>query len=126
LRHYRDLDDDLRVNYCHLAAVSVDPPDVTAAFRAGLGVGFTFLSDHERRAIRALDIVDLTDANHGPIAIPYTVSLAPDLTVHRVYDGWWYVGRPTVEELRQDLRALMQGCRADYAYPGHPASVSAS
>jgi peroxiredoxin len=124
LRHYRDLDEELRVNYCHLAAVSVDPPDVAGAFRAGLGVGFPFLSDHERRAIRELDIVDLTDPKHGPIAIPYTVSLAPDLTVHRVYNGWWYVGRPTVEELRQDLRALLQACRADYEYPGHPPGTS--
>src|SRR6266496_609025 len=104
------------VNYCHLAAVSVDPPEVCAALRAGLGARFAFLSDHDRRAITALDIVDLTDQRHGPIAIPYTFSLAPDLTIHRIYNGWWYVGRPTVEELRQDLRALMEARRTDYRY----------
>lgn len=103
------------MNYCRLAAVSVDPPEVAAAFRAGLGAGFTFLSDHERRAIHALDIVDETDATHGLIAVPYTFSLAPDLTIHRVYDGWWYVGRPTVDEVRQDLRALMSR-RPDWTY----------
>jgi peroxiredoxin len=126
LRHYRDLDEELRVNYCHLAAVSVDPPDVSAAFRAGLGVGFPFLSDDDRQVIRDLDIVDLTDPAHGPIAIPYTFSLAPDLTIHRVYNGWWFVGRPTAEELRHDLRALLQSCRPDYVYPGPPVATSAT
>ena len=29
-----------------------------------------------------------------------------------------FVGRPTLEELRQDLRALMQACRQDYHYQG--------
>jgi peroxiredoxin len=116
LRHYaRDLDPELAVNYCRLAAVSVDAPEVAAAFRAGLGARFTFLSDHERRAIHALDIVDETDAKHGLIAVPYTFSLAPDLTIHRIYNGWWYVGRPTVEELRQDLRGLLSA-RPDWTY----------
>jgi len=110
------------VNYCHLAVVSTDPPEVTAAFRAGLGATFTFLSDHERSAIRALDIVEQTAPGfrHGLVAVPYTFSLMPDLAIHRVYNGWWYVGRPTVEELRQDLRAMMQACRTDYRYSDPP------
>jgi hypothetical protein len=33
--------------------------------------------------------------------------VGPDLAIHKVYDGGWFVGRPTLEELRQDLRALM-------------------
>ena len=28
--------------------------------------------------------------------------------------------RPTLEELRHDLRAIMQACRADYSYDGPP------
>ena len=32
-----DLQDELRVNYCHLAVVSTDPPEITDAFRIGLG-----------------------------------------------------------------------------------------
>jgi peroxiredoxin len=102
--------------------VSTDPPEVTAAFRTGLGATFTFLCDHERRAIRQLDIVEVTPPGfaHGLLAVPYTFSLLPDLTIHRIYNGWWYVGRPTVEELRQDLRAIMQRCRSDYSYDGPP------
>jgi peroxiredoxin len=95
--------------------VSVDPPDVAGALRAGLGASFAFLSDHERRAIQELEIVDETDGKHPRIAIPYTFSLAADLTIHKVYNGWWYLGRPTAEEIRGDLRALMER-RADWSY----------
>ena len=50
------------------------------------------------------------------MALPYTFSLFPDLTIHRIYNGWWFVGRPTLEELRQDMRAIMERCRDDYVY----------
>lgn len=111
---------DLQVNYCKLAVVSTDPPEVNAAFRTGLDATFTFLSDHERHAIRQLDMVEVTppDFKYGLLALPYTFSLRPDLTIHAIYDGWWFVGRPTLEELRQDMRAIMQVCRDDYHYTG--------
>jgi peroxiredoxin len=124
LRHYVGFQDELKVNYCHLAVVSVDAPEVTAAFRTGLGASFTFLSDHDRAAITALDIVEVTNTPHGDVAVPYSFSLFPDLTIHRIYNGWWFVGRPTVEELRQDLRAMMQACRHDYSYEGPPARTA--
>ena len=118
LRHLTELQDELAVNYCRLAVVSTDPPEVTAAFRAGLGATFVFLSDHERKAITRLDIVEQTAPGfrHGLVALPYTFSLAPDLAIHRIYTGWWFVGRPTNEELRQDFRAIMRACRPDYDY----------
>jgi peroxiredoxin len=107
LRHLNDLQRELDVNYCHLAVVSTDPPEVSAAFRAGLGATYTFLSDHERQAVTELDIVDETDPAHPRIANPCSYSVGPDLAIHKVYDGGWFVGRPTLEELRQDLRAMM-------------------
>jgi hypothetical protein len=30
------------------------------------------------------------------------------------YNGYWFVGRPTLEELRQDLRAVTKKCRPDW------------
>lgn len=114
LRRLTELQKELAVNYCKLAVASVDPPEVNAAFRAGLGASFSFLSDHKLEAIEELDIVDTSDKKHGTIAIPYSFCLLPDLTVHKIYCGWWYVGRPTNEDLRQDLRAMMQQCRTDY------------
>jgi peroxiredoxin len=87
--------------------ISTDAPDVSGALRAGLGATFTFLSDHDRRAVTELDIVDESDPNHPRIAYPWSFSVGPDLVIHKVYDGGWFVGRPTIEELRQDLRTLM-------------------
>jgi len=104
-----------------VAVVSTDPPEVTAAFRAGLGASvITFLSDAERRAITALDIVEVTPPGfrYGHLAVPFTFSLLPDLAIHRIYNGWWFVGRPTLEELRQDLRAMLRASREDYEYRG--------
>lgn len=114
LRHLVTLQEELPSAYCRVAVVSVDPPQVNGALRNGLGATFPFLSDHEHKAIEALDIVDTSDKKHGTIAIPYAFSLLPDLTVHRVYNGWYYVGRPTNEELRADMRAMIQQCRSDY------------
>ena len=65
-----DFQRELDVNYCHLAVISTDPPEVCGALRAGLGATFAFLSDHERRAVIALDIPDETDRAHPRIAIP--------------------------------------------------------
>jgi len=61
LRHLTELQDELAVNYCKLAVVATDRPDIGAAFRAGLGATYTFLSDAERQAIkRALAAAGLT------------------------------------------------------------------
>lgn len=123
MRRLTELQEDLRVNYCKLAVVSTDPPEISAAFRTGLDATFVFLSDHERHAIRQLDMAEVTppEFKYGLLALPFTFSLGPDLTIHAIYDGWWFVGRPTLEELRQDMRALLKACRAehdDYHYTG--------
>lgn len=104
---------ELRVNYCKLVVISVEPPEVCDAFRAGLGAEFPFLSDHELTAIKGLDIYHVN--KHGrPEAIPYSFSLLPDLTIYKIYNGYWHVGRPTNEELRQDYREMMKLCREDF------------
>ena len=95
------------MNYCHLAVISTDAAEISGALRAGLAATFTFLSDQDRGAVTELDILDETDKAHPRIAIPYSFSVGPDLRIHKVYDGGWFVGRPTLEELRQDLRAMM-------------------
>ena len=40
--------------------------------------------------------------------------------IFKIYNGWWYLGRPTVEELRMDLRALLSQ-RRDWWYDHTPA-----
>jgi hypothetical protein len=34
--------------------------------------------------------------------------------VFKIYNGYWFFGRPTVEELRIDLRAVLKHCRPDW------------
>jgi peroxiredoxin len=115
-RHLRGLvrlQDELEVAYSRLAVVSVDPPEVQAAFRAGLGARFLFLSDGGRRYIDELGLRETTDTVHDPYR-PAAFTLYPDLRVHRSYNGYWYWGRPTLEELRQDLRAISAAIRPDW------------
>src|SRR5918912_4415734 len=42
------LQDEVEVAYSRMVSVSVDPPAVAAAFRAGVGARWTFLSDADR------------------------------------------------------------------------------
>ena len=113
LRHYVELQKELAINYCKLVVASVDAPEINSAFRTGLGAEFPFLSDHDRKVVQALDMTE-TSKSRGVTAIPYTFSLMPDLTVHNVYCGYWYVGRPTLDELRIDLRDMMKKVRTDF------------
>lgn len=111
-----DLQGDAEVAYTRFVSVSVDRSEVQAAFRAGIGARWVFLSDHERRWIDRLGLVESTDTEHRPY-VPTVFTLAPDLTVHSVYDGYWYWGRPTLDELRLDLRAISRRIRPDWNAP---------
>jgi len=99
--------DELRVNFCRMASVAVQPAIVQAAFRAGLGANWPFLCDTEREAVNSLGILDETEGEYAFTSRPFTFVLFPDMTIYKIYDGWYFVGRPTVEELRQDLRGVM-------------------
>jgi cold shock CspA family protein len=58
--------------------------------------------------IRQIGILDTTEGEYSDRAQPYTFVLRPDLTIHQIYNGWYFVGRPTLDELRRDLRAIME------------------
>ena len=120
-QHMRQLvqfQSELAVNFGRLVTVSADAPLVGAAFRAGLGAEWPFLSDEKREVIERIGILDETEGEYAYVAQPYTFVLRSDLTIHRIYDGWFFVGRPTLEELRQDLREVMSG-RSDSHYEAH-------
>src|SRR5271165_3444334 len=118
MRQFVEFQHELRVNYAKLVTVSADPPLVQAAFRAGLGAEWTFLSDEDRTIIRQINILDETEGEYAYRAQPYTFVLRPDLGIHAIYNGWYFVGRPTNEELRLDLRAIMKS-RSDYRYEAY-------
>jgi len=107
------LQDEFEVAYARLVAVSVDPSEVQAAFRAGLGARFTFLSDGGRRYLDELGLRETTDTVHDPYR-PTVFTLYPDLRVHASYNGYWFWGRPTADELRADMRAITQAIRPDW------------
>lgn len=109
---------ELTVNYCKLVTLSVDPPLVQAAFRAGLGAHWPFLCDQKRELVKQINILDETEGEYAYRPQPYTFVLRSDLTIHKIYNGWFFVGRPTIEELRLDLRDIM-ATRSDYCYEAY-------
>ncbi len=34
--------------------------------------------------------------------------------IYKIYNGYWFLGRPTLEELRQDMREITRRCRLDW------------
>jgi peroxiredoxin len=116
LRGLVALQDEFEVAYSRIVVLSVDPPEVQSAFRAGLGARFTFLSDHERRYLEQLGLRETTDTLHDPY-LPAAFMLHPDLRVHSSYNGYWFWGRPTPEEIRADMRAITQAIRPDWDPP---------
>jgi peroxiredoxin/cold shock CspA family protein len=118
MRQLVQFQSELKVNYGQLVSIAVQPPLVQAAFRAGLGAQWPFLSDEKRAVIKQINILDETEGEYTYVAQPYTFVLRPDLTIHKIYNGWFYVGRPTLDELRLDLRAIMETL-SNYRYEAY-------
>jgi len=104
---------EMEVGYCKLVTIATDKQMELNEFRTGVGAHWPFLSDPERTIQKDLDIAEYTDPDHNPM-IPHTLVLEPGLRVFKIYNGYWFFGRPTVEELRLDLRAVLQRCRPDW------------
>lgn len=110
------LQETAEVGYVRMVSVSVEPSEVSAAFRAGLDARWTFLSDPDRELQAALDLREITDTVHDPY-LPTVLVCDPDLRVRRVYDGYWMWGRPALAELWADLRDATAAIRADWTAP---------
>ena len=104
---------EMEVGYCRLVTITTDNITQTNEYRSGVGAHWPFLSDSRRIVQKDLDIAEYTDPLHNPM-IPHVIVLEPGLRVHKIYNGYWFFGRPTVEELRQDLRAVSMNCRPDW------------
>jgi peroxiredoxin len=104
---------ELEVGYCRLVTISTDNITETNEYRTGVGAHWPFLSDPGRKVQKDLDIAEYTDPVHNPM-IPHTIVLEPGLTIYKIYMGYWFFCRPTIEELRQDLRAVIKKCRPDW------------
>src|SRR5260370_155023 len=56
------------------------------------------------------------DPEQDPM-LPHVIVLDPGLIILKIYNGYWSFGRPTIEELRQDLRAVLRKCRPAWDIP---------
>jgi len=104
---------ELEVGYCRLVTISTANLIETNEFRMGVDAHWPFLSDPARKIQKDLDIAEYTDKLHNPM-VPHTIVLEPGLVIYKIYNGYWFFGRPTLEELRQDLRAVTRKCRPDW------------
>jgi peroxiredoxin len=103
----------IAVAYTQIATISTDDHHTSQEFRASVGAEWPFLSDPERTVQRDLDIQEYTDPEHDPM-IPHTLVLKPGLVIHSVYNGYWFWGRPSIDDLRRDLRELTRVNRRDW------------
>jgi peroxiredoxin len=115
-RRLLGLQEDAEVAYSRILSVSVDPPEISAAFRAGLGARWTFLSDPDREVQTQLRLRETTDTLNDPY-VPAVVVISPDLRIHAAYNGYWYWGRPTQDELVRHLRDISRELRSDWEAP---------
>ena len=102
----------IAVAYSQIVTISTDNILETNEFRDQIGAQWTFLSDAGRHVQKDLDIKEYTDPYHDPM-IPYTLVLKPGLVIQRIYNGYWFWGRPSVADLWHDLRAVTSEIRPD-------------
>ena len=103
----------INVAYTRIATISTDDQHTSQEFRNSVGAQWPFLSDPDRTVQRDLEIQEYTDPENDPM-IPHTLVLKPGLIVHRIYNGYWFWGRPSVEDLRSDLRTVTRELRPDW------------
>jgi peroxiredoxin len=116
----------IAVAYTQIVTISTDNILETNGFRSSVGSQWTFLSDAGRKVQKDLDIQEYTDPFHDPM-IPHTLVLKPGLIIHSIYNGYWFWGRPSFEDLRRDLRDVTREIRPDWdlATPGFRAAWDA-
>jgi len=109
----------LAVAYTQIVTISTDDHHSSQEFRSSVGAQWPFLSDPERKVQKDLDIQEYTDPENDPM-IPHTFVLKPRLVIHRIYNGYWFWGRPSFYDLWHDLRLVMSEIRPDWdlALPG--------
>jgi peroxiredoxin len=103
----------IAVAYTKIATIVTDEHHTLQEFRDSVGANWTFLSDPGRIVQKDLDIQEYTDPEHDPM-IPHTLVLEPGLIVQSIYNGYWFWGRPSIDDLWRDLREASRACRPDW------------
>ena len=103
----------IAVAYTKIVTISTDNVLTSREFHDAVGAQWPFLSDTRRVVQRDLDIQEYTDPHHDPM-IPHTIVLEPGLVIYKIYNGYWFWGRPSTTDLWNDLRAIFQKVRPDW------------
>lgn len=118
LRQLVDFSAQCGIGYTRIVTITCDEWVASSGLRLGVGAHWPFLHDPGRRIRDDLDIAEYTTPGNPPM-IPHTLVLAPGLQIHRIYNGYWYWGRPSLADLHRDLREITEQVRfdADLAAP---------
>ena len=104
---------ELEVAYCRLVTISTDNITETNEYRTWsrrpLAVPLRRRAHGPKRSRHRR----IHRSRHNPM-IPHVIVLEPGLVIYKIYNGYWFFGRPTLEDLRQDLRAVTKKCRPDW------------
>ncbi|HEX4204293.1 MAG TPA: redoxin domain-containing protein [Ktedonobacteraceae bacterium] len=103
----------IAVAYTSIVTISTDSILESNEFRDAVGAQWTFLSDTQRKVQQDLQIQEYTDPTHNPM-IPHTLVLEPGLVVYKIYNGYWFWGRPSADDLWRDLREVTRKIRPDW------------
>jgi peroxiredoxin len=115
--HHREL---LRFHeWCSVAftqLVSILPNSLHDVYKLKISTGanWTFLADEELQLRDMLEIDEYTDTHHDNAVVPHTLLLSPGLKIEKVYVGYWFWGRPSPEQLWQDLGDLHRRIKEDF------------
>ena len=90
-----------------MAAISVDPPERSAAMRRDLGLDFPVLSDSSRELITSWGLLNANEK--GGIAVPATFLIDRDLTVRFSSAEEGVMRRVPASEMLEMVRALKAG-----------------
>lgn len=113
LRQLVDFSSQMDVGFVRMVTINCDNFILINDLRLGVGAHWPFLYDEERIILNDLEIQEYTDPHNNPM-IPHTFVLEPGLKIYKIYNGYWYWGRPSVAELHQDLREITMKCRYDF------------
>jgi len=113
LKALTEFHSQLVVGSCQLVVITRDDWHTTNNLRQQLGAHYTFLYDEKSIVRDDLQILEYTDPQHEPM-VPHTILVGPGLKIHKIWNGYYYWGRPSTAELHAELRELTRAIRPDW------------
>jgi peroxiredoxin len=96
--------------------VSILPNDLHDVYKLKISTGarWTFLADRELAVQAHFDINEYTDGKHANAMVPHTLILSENRRIERVYVGYWFWGRPSMDQLWTDLGDVLRRTKPDF------------